>query len=250
MAAPTTGLDPSCPWSDWTPQTLDMFCEARLCAVVQAPAETWSNLPYFLVGALILGAAFRPGPSGARGPAALGAIALTVGAGSFFFHASGTFVGEVCDLGAMFFLSTWALLANVERLRGRLAPAVHLGLYWAITAGLVAALVAFHGGGIFLFAAEVTAVVLLELVLFAQHRRGQRPPVPYGPLVGVVVCFVAAFAVWILDVTKVWCDPDNHLITGHAVWHVLNAPVFWLLFVFHRALAQPGSGDDGAQARR
>jgi hypothetical protein len=27
----------------------------------------------------------------------------------------------------------------------------------------------------------------------------------------------------VLDVSRVWCEPANHWLQGHAVWHVLSA---------------------------
>lgn len=35
--------------------------------------------------------------------------------------------------------------------------------------------------------------------------------------------FVVSFGVWALDISRVLCDPDRHWMSGHAVWHVLNA---------------------------
>jgi signal transduction histidine kinase len=34
----------------------------------------------------------------------------------------------------------------------------------------------------------------------------------------------------LLDLTRAWCDPDDHLLQGHAVWHVVSAAS--LVFVF------------------
>jgi len=36
------------------------------------------------------------------------------------------------------------------------------------------------------------------------------------------------------------CDPDNHFVTGHAVWHVLTAVSLLCFFQFHARLrAEP-----------
>ena len=37
-----------------------------------------------------------------------------------------------------------------------------------------------------------------------------------------------------LDVKQIWCDPENHLIQGHAVWHVLSAIGLFFMFRFHQ----------------
>jgi hypothetical protein len=40
--------------------------------------------------------------------------------------------------------------------------------------------------------------------------------------------FAIAFGVWILDITRVVCDPDNHIFNLHSVWHVLTSlSIYW-----------------------
>jgi hypothetical protein len=43
-------------------------------------------------------------------------------------------------------------------------------------------------------------------------------------------------AIWLLDIHGPLCDPDNHLVTGHAVWHVLTALAVLCFFCFHERL--------------
>ena len=46
--------------------------------------------------------------------------------------------------------------------------------------------------------------------------------------------FGTSFAIWLSDITGLLCRPDNHLITGHAVWHGLNAVSILRLGEFYR----------------
>ena len=39
---------------------------------------------------------------------------------------------------------------------------------------------------------------------------------------------------WHLDDANIWCDPDRHWISGHALWHVLNAGAFYAAFRYYR----------------
>src|SRR4051812_24434555 len=93
------------PWSGWTLPDIK-HCEANLAGWISAPANTWSNLAYFAVGAWILGRSKGRGPLSARG---LGAVSLAVGATSFLFHMSYTFAGQFLDYAGMFLLTGWAL---------------------------------------------------------------------------------------------------------------------------------------------
>ena len=47
-----------------------------------------------------------------------------------------------------------------------------------------------------------------------------------------IIAFVSlgvALTFTLLDVTRTWCDPNNHLLQGHALWHVFNSiPLFFI----------------------
>jgi hypothetical protein len=57
----------------------------------------------------------------------------------------------------------------------------------------------------------------------------------FRPFLQALGIFLCSFAIWVTDITGLLCDPDNHLITGHAIWHVLNAVCIWMLGAFYRA---------------
>jgi hypothetical protein len=46
----------------------------------------------------------------------------------------------------------------------------------------------------------------------------------------VAACFSAA------DVTGVFCDPENHFVQGHAIWHVLGAISLVFSAFFYRRI--------------
>ena len=48
--------------------------------------------------------------------------------------------------------------------------------------------------------------------------------------------FSVAFTFWLLDVKKILCWPDNHFLTGHAIWHLLAAAAIWVYFLAYRDL--------------
>ena len=39
--------------------------------------------------------------------------------------------------------------------------------------------------------------------------------------------------------TRIWCDPADHWLQGHAAWHVLSAAALAALYRFYEGL--PGS---------
>ena len=46
----------------------------------------------------------------------------------------------------------------------------------------------------------------------------------------------AAAAASAADVSRVFCDPTNHWLQGHAIWHLLSAASLYVLFVFYREM--------------
>src|SRR5690349_14162358 len=96
-----------CPWSDFMPANL-RFCEARLCGWVTEPANTWSNVGFFIVGAIVLSDARRNGRLIAG---SLGLIAVLTGIGSTAFHGTSTFAGQALDQSAMFLESGFFVTA-------------------------------------------------------------------------------------------------------------------------------------------
>ena len=161
-------VDAVCPWEGFAPETGDMFCEATLCAWVKTPANAWSSMAYALVGLAVLWAARRPAP-GHIDTRPLGLIGLWLGAGSFFLHASMSYLGQVADLLGMFMVVSWAASTNAARTglvcEGRAR--------WMLFGGLVLVslgLMNVMGFGTPAVAAVALFAMLLELRLF---RRGE-----------------------------------------------------------------------------
>lgn len=198
---------PPCPWSDWAPGTVE-FCEARLCAVVREPANAWSSVAYLLVGVLMLSR---------RQPALAIASQLLIGVGSFFFHATGTFAGEMVDQVGMYILSCLILTYAVGEQRGASPRAVIAGWAALVTGSAVLNLL-IRPIGIPLFAVQLAAGLVIQLRL-----GGRAAPPRYRDLYVGIGIFLLSFAIWGLDISRVVCDRDLHWFGGHAVWHVLNA---------------------------
>jgi hypothetical protein len=77
------------------------------------------------------------------------------------------------------------------------------------------------------------ASVVLGVVMLLRARLGGR--VVVGVAVALARIFFGSCAIWVTDITGLLCDPDNHLITGHVIWHVLNKTCIWQLGAFYRA---------------
>jgi ABC-type uncharacterized transport system permease subunit len=93
----------------------------------------------------------------------------------------------------------------------------------------VIALVQFKTVGAPLFGCQIVGALIVE---FLMDRRGYPRP-KYKSLGIACALFLGAYGVWILDTNKIVCDPNNHFINGHAVWHVTTGIAVYFLFKFY-----------------
>jgi hypothetical protein len=229
-------LQPGCPWADLNHalgQPNLKWCEATQCAWVTEPANTWSNLAYVAAALLMFAWARRdPRRSVRLMPAAVAFLAAC----SFAYHASSTFAFQVLDFLGMFGFLFMPLVLNLIR-RGALAPSRGPAAYAALVA-LGLALV-FAGRALdlpyqLLIAFGAATTVGSELVAMPSAAR----PASYRDFGTAVALLLLAQAFSVLDLTRTWCDPENHLLQGHAAWHVTSAAS--LVFVLrHYAALRP-----------
>lgn len=162
----------SCPWSGLEPATIS-FCEERLCAWVVEPANTWSNLAYIFVGIYLL---WRQRHDLKSSLTAFGVTSVLVGIGSDL-HGTGTRLGEILDVSAMFLISGLFVAFAAKRLWS-LSDKRTISLYVVLCALSIVWLIVSRSSGIWLFAAEITVAGLAEVALSAKFAttRHAAPP--------------------------------------------------------------------------
>lgn len=218
-----------CPWQGLVYRPAE-FCEQSLCGWIRQPGNTWTNIAFLLAGFAILRAARRDGFEHLRG---IALIALATGIGSAFFHASETFIGRLFDYGGMYLGAAYMLAVNLRRWRGWSHRAIRI-VFWSSAAAPLL-LMTFNDE----YARSVYALEglfccgLVEAILFFRQRR-IGPRVQYRWLIGYWIVFLIAFGFWWLDKARLLCDPGNHWISGHGVWHLLNALALYFVYLFYR----------------
>lgn len=222
-------------WTDWAQATCmpdRCFCEAIGEGTIRQPANTWSSLAFCVAAVLVALELRKPsrGITNFQGWC-FAFAAFTVGAGSAFYHASLTFLGQWFDVEGMYLLALVGVCANVDALRpGK--PKLYVPLYFGLNAvmGVLLATIPFMRRYAF-FAAIVGTIVTEVLV----RRRGLRDWPPRG-LYTAIGLMAVAFGIWTLDLTHTVCDPHSWL-QGHAVWHVLGAGATYALWRYYRPAA-------------
>ena len=206
-------LPPGSPWAGWTPPNLK-WCEDNLAGWITTPANTWSNLAYFVVAYWI----WREARGASRELRAFAPALVLLGAASFAFHASYTFAFQVADFVGMYLVLFLFIVLNLRR-----AGVVTVRTQTAWYAGGVAAFTAVMLAMAHLHLPYQSLVLVLAAVIGAQEARLAGTHPDRRELRRAWALFAAAFTCSALDLTRCWCDPSNHWLQGHAVWHVLSA---------------------------
>jgi len=220
----------TCPWDHLAPASL-RFCEAPVCGWVTEPANTWTNVGFVIVGLWVLARARRDG-RGALGW--IGVAAIATGVGSAFFHGTSSLAGQLVDQNVMLAETSLFVALNVMRWRRWPNPDRRLALVaLGILAPSLLALVLVPDAGIALFALHVVVMLALELALALRDRGAIR----YHDLAVVGLLFALAWGLWWLDKLGLACDPDQHVMTLHGVWHLLGAASFIFWYRHYRQVA-------------
>jgi len=204
------------------------FCEAIRSDGIKQPANTWSSLAFVAVAAMVLIRRTSKPSTGRAGYAILYAFTLLViGLGSAYFHATLSFRGQFVDVLGMYLLATVALLYSIDRLRP-LSRQTFVTSYIVTNAVLAMLLYWLPVVRRVVFAALIAAVLIVEILI--RRKTPNSSGARYLKIAAAIM--TTAFAIWILDFTRLLCRPES-LIQGHAVWHILGAVAAWYLFRYY-----------------
>ena len=215
-----------CPWIDWQPASLK-FCEAMICGYIRQPANSISNIAFVICGLILLkkeknSSAFTPFHM-------MGVASILIGITSGIYHASMTFFWQFFDVSSMFMLILLAVNFNLLRL-GWIKSNQFPLTYVAMLLTSMGMMLIFQGkSGEWIFAFEVAMSVFLEYLIYRQKKTAD-----FKSLIKAIGIFLLAFLIWTGDIRGWWCDPDNHYLQGHAIWHILNAVAIWFLYSFYK----------------
>ena len=232
-------LPDGCPWSNWARPNLK-WCEDNLCAWVTTPANTWSNLLYIVFAVLMWREAGAERPTLRLFAPASALVGLTSG----LYHASYTWFFQIFDFVGMFCFCWVTIALNARRMNVIGASSV----YWAYFSGVSVCTICFFVLPKMGLPVQsiVLALILTTLMQEAalHHRLYSKHP-ELRPKMKDFVCgillLIVAFGCSLSDLMRVWCSPHNHMINGHALWHILTAVVLYMLFRFHSQFAYDGA---------
>lgn len=200
------------------------FCEAVHTTGLAQPVNAWSSLAFVVAGIIVLLPTGEPAHRERVLRILLGCALVAVGGASFGFHATLTRLGEFLDTWTMAALATVVLGGALVR-RGFGRPRVMVLLGLALVAMLVRVLWTWPETRRVVFGVILAVAVALEIA------RTRTPVAAFQPQRWLWIALgllTAAYGIWLLDVTRTWCDPTS-LVQPHAIWHVVGAGAAWCL---------------------
>jgi Ceramidase len=228
---------PSCPWH----HSAELFgapnikwCETTLCSWISEPANTWSNLLY-LVMALVIHFQCRHASHVElrRMAPAMAVMGLLSG----LYHASNNYLTQVFDFLGMFLLTFWLLVINLRR-NAWLEPRRQALAYGVLVLfGLLAVHLMYRKGLPFQVLIALAALAIIGTEFMARRRVVERVSLRHF-LAGMVLMALAQ-AASLADLSRALCDPDNHFVQGHAVWHLVSALALYFSVQHYRQLHYP-----------
>ena len=228
------------PWQDWKLTTGfpdRVFCEGVRDGSVRQPLNSWSSLIFVAIGLWASRRAFldkRQSPRLSapvrREPAygnLYGFALIVMGMGSWFFHASLTYIGHFVDVAGMYFLGGFLFTYGLSRKLQQNASA-----FLVVYALLVLPLVLFQWfrpeTSRYAFGFLILSALGIE-VIFHKSLRNKL-------FVGALASLALGFGIWILDERKLLCWP-NSCLQGHALWHILTGISTQFSYMYYRSEA-------------
>lgn len=223
--------DPTSPWyqlSEWRKPNVK-WCEAQNNSWIIEPANTWSNLAYITMGLFIANHSQKFKSKAIRSYAW---VMIAMGLCSGIYHASYTFVLQILDFFGMYLMTYLMALIQMKRL-GWVEDTMSPRNFWGLVMGTTIFTVwcdLYTNFPIQSIIAIQTLFILGSEALIWK-RRTIDYPVHYFWF-GAIFMFVAiTFSA--LDVSRTMCNPNDHWIQGHALWHIFSSIGITLTYLHH-----------------
>lgn len=217
----TTETINQCPWSNFEKGSFPL-CENRLlCEWISQPSNTFSNLAFFICSFLLIYLFFK---KRSHHGLVFGLSTFYIGCASFIAHASGAKLFSFFDFSAIFAVFTLCLVLNAAY-SGKIQPKKQLPYFVIGYIGVSSLIYIMPFLREIVFAGFVISLIIWEFKL----SKKQGASGLHSSFKKALMIFGLGAVALLLDATKLVCDPDNHIIQLHAVWHICNA--FALYFV-------------------
>lgn len=150
------------------------------------------------------------------------------GLSTLIYHIYYNFPLEVFDLFTIYFLFS-ILLASFIQIRKNLSAKQVLSIVFRISiiSSVVYALLPPLG-------LTIHSIGILYILMSHLKSDNKDKKLLYYSL----LFFVSGITIWFFDITKIICNPANHIIQGHQIWHILASLGVYFLLKYHLGLGK------------
>lgn len=184
------------------------FCEGLSNYFIAHPADTWTNIAPLIAGIYIILKTHNTLDK------LLGYSAIIMAIGSTIYHGTNTFLGETLDVGGMFiFILTIAFIQH-----NKLTPNKAIQTKTAIIAIITITIAVCIGFLFFDWMGTPPFAIVMAMIIIRQliHEKINED------CIILIITFGIAWGAWWVDYLHIMCNPNNHILTGHGIWHLLN----------------------------
>ena len=192
------------------------WCEQSLCGPISEPANAWSSLSLVFAALLLLFFWRKHSSTSLKGLLYLG---LSAGLISFMHHASNNLLTQTLDYGAMYAVFAWYTGINLKNARPIQPSTFKIVFALLLLLGIAGSLMAYAWE----FPAQWISFTIALLAIASEFvPRHKKPSTWFWFASGALLLILGSIAS-MLDLLRVICDPTEHILQGHAIWHLLTA---------------------------
>jgi hypothetical protein len=223
-----------CPWHhgqlEYGMPNVD-WCEPTVCSLINEPANTWSNLPFLIVGFILWKKINNATVK------AFGVVVFVMGFLSAVYHATNNLLTQHFDFVGMALMTSF-LLAFVTRRILNVKSTIFDKYFWfyfslnmltLLFLGLLKLPVQM------LLLLNSIPILLAEIYCFVKLKRTKR----FSFFILSISILILAQVSAQVDLKRIYCDPQNILLHGHVVWHILCAIAMYFAGLFIRENSHP-----------
>ncbi len=223
-----------CPWHDgqmhYGTPNVD-WCEPTVCAWINEPANTWSNLPFLLVGLWMWKKIKNPMVK------SFGFVVFLMGCLSAIYHATNNLLTQYFDFFGMALMTSFILafifrriLQSPQQLKQQKPFDQYFWFFMTYSLSVLIFLGLLKLPVQMMLLINSVPILFAELYCFFILKRSKKIHWFVLSIVTLVVAQIFAQ----IDLKRIYCEPTNLVMHGHVVWHSLCAVAMGFAGIFIR----------------
>lgn len=207
------------------------WCEQSYCSIIEQPATTWSNMAIMAVGFFILWQQQKANKSEMK---YFGAAVFLMGLFSFVYHAANNWPLQILDFVGMYLFTGIIITFNFKRLKSTSTNSMVSNFIIIFTLNMLL-IPLFH----YLLKIHIQYIVLVNALTIAIQeyfirQENTNYSLRYWKFTLGFIVIAQLFS--LMDANRIYCNPSNLFIHGHALWHVVSAISAYFAYLFYQNL--------------